>query len=292
MIYACIDIGSNTTRLLVAEPADGRLREILQQRAFTRLGKGLQNDDAIPHQKIEEVADVVATQVRVAHELEATDLRIMATAVIRRAANRDELVDVVSERVGLEVHVLDEDEEARLAFLGATRMLTHPVKGEVAVVDVGGGSSELAVGTVEGGVSWAQSWRVGSGFLADSYLRSDPPAIEELEAVRAHVAGTFEGLEVDPPVLAVAVGGSAASLRRLVGAELDHETLERGVRVLATNPIEEVARRFELEAERVRLLPAGILILEAISDHLGLPLQIGKGGLREGAILERMTAAG
>jgi exopolyphosphatase/guanosine-5'-triphosphate,3'-diphosphate pyrophosphatase len=292
VIYACIDIGSNTTRLLVAQPMDGRLREILQQRAFTRLGKGLQGDDAIPHGKIEEVAEVVATQVRVAHELEATDLRIMATAVIRRAANREELVEVVSERAGLEVHVLDEDEEARLAFLGATRMLTHPVEGEVAVVDVGGGSSEVAVGTVDDGVRWSESWRVGSGFLADSYLRSDPPAIGELEAVRAHVAGTFEGLEVDPPALAVAVGGSATSLRRLVGAELDHETLERGVRVLATTRIEEVARRFELEAERVRLLPAGILILEAISDHLGRPLQIGKGGLREGAILERMAASG
>jgi len=65
----------------------------------------------------------------------------------------------------------------------------------------------------------------------------------------------------------------------------------RGVRVLATTPIDEVARRFELEAERVRLLPAGILILETVSDQLGRALQIGKGGLREGAILERIAAA-
>jgi exopolyphosphatase/guanosine-5'-triphosphate,3'-diphosphate pyrophosphatase len=291
VIYACIDIGSNTTRLLVAEPVDGRLREIAQQRAFTRLGKDLDRADAIPHAKIQEVAEVVATQLRVAHELEATDVRVMATAAIRRAANRDELVAVVSDRVGLEVEILEEDEEARLAFQGATRMLTHPVEGEVAVVDVGGGSSEVALGTIEAGVRWSESWRVGSGFLADSYLRSAPPAIEELEAVRAHVARTFQGLDVEPPALAVAVGGSATSLRRLVGAELDHETLERGVRVLTTIPIEEVARRFQLEAERVRLLPAGILILEAISDHLGRPLQIGQGGLREGALLERMTAA-
>ena len=70
MIYGCIDIGSNTTRLLVAEPSDGRLREVLQQRAFTRLGKGLKRDDAIPAEKVEEVAEVVATQVRVARELE------------------------------------------------------------------------------------------------------------------------------------------------------------------------------------------------------------------------------
>ena len=82
------------------------------------------------------------------------------------------------------------------------------------------------------------------------------------------------------------MGGTATSLRRLVGAELAHETLERGIRVLSSTPIAEVAERFELDQERVRLLPAGILILEAISDLLGLPLRIARGGLREGVLLE------
>ena len=106
--------------------------------------------------------------------------------------------------------------------------------------------------------------------------------------MREHVDGVFEGLEVPAPALAVAVGGSATSLRRLVGAVLDHETLERAMRVLSSTPIADVARRFELEPERVRLLPAGILILEAASDRLGVPLQIGRGGLREGVILEKL----
>lgn len=290
MIYGCIDIGSNTTRLLVAEPRNGGLREILQQRAFTRLGKALRRHDAIPAAKLEEVADVVGTQVRVARELEATELRAVATAVIRDAPNGEDLVDAVRDHAGVEVTVLAEDEEARLAFVGATRMLGGPVAGEVAVVDVGGGSSEIAVGKVDEGVRWSASWRIGSGFLADAYLHSDPPSIEELEAVRLHVEGALEGVRFDPPELAVAVGGSATSLRRLVGAELDHETLERGVRVLASTPIDEVAQRFELEPERVCLLPAGILILEAISDRLGRPLQIGRGGLREGVILEAIAA--
>jgi exopolyphosphatase / guanosine-5'-triphosphate,3'-diphosphate pyrophosphatase len=284
-LYACLDIGSNTTRLLVAEPADGQLREVMQQRAFTRLGKGLRRDEPIPAGKLGETADVVATQVRLAQELGA-ELRAVATAAIRRAANGGELCDVVRERSGVEVEILDGDEEARLAFVGATKTLGHPVEGEVVVADVGGGSSELAVGTVAGGVRWSASFRVGSGFLADAYLHSDPPSVDELHAVRQHATGAFEGVELTAPALAVAVGGSATSLRRLVGARLEHETLERGVRVLATMPILEVARRFELDPERVRLLPAGILILEAISDRIGLPLQIGRGGLREGVILE------
>jgi exopolyphosphatase/guanosine-5'-triphosphate,3'-diphosphate pyrophosphatase len=291
-LYACIDIGSNTTRLLVAEPGEGLLREVMAQRAFTRLGKGLRRDEPIAPAKVEEVAEVVATQVRLARELGADGLRAVATAAIRRAANGAALCAAVRERAGVDVEILDGDEEARLAFVGATKTLGHPVEGEVAVADVGGGSSELAVGTVAGGVRWSASFRIGSGFLADAYLRSDPPSVDELHAVRQHAAGAFEGVDVGPPTLAVAVGGSATSLRRLVGASLEHETLERGVRVLATLPIAEVARRFELEPERVRLLPAGILILEAISDRLGCPLQIGRGGLREGVILEMIAANG
>jgi exopolyphosphatase / guanosine-5'-triphosphate,3'-diphosphate pyrophosphatase len=286
MSYGCIDIGSNTTRLLVAEPSDGQLRELLAQRAFTRLGKGLKRGRPIPQEKLAEVVDVVCTQVRLAHELEAWQLRAVATAAIREASNGQELADEVRRGSGVEVAILTEEEEARLAFLGATKTLGHPVDGEVAVADVGGNSSELAIGTVADGVRWSRSFSIGSGFLADAYLHSDPPSARELEAVRQHVDGVFEGLELEPPALAVAVGGSATSLRRLVGAELQHETLERGVRVLASTPIAEVARRFELEPERARLLPAGIMVLETISDRLGRPLQIGNGGLREGVILE------
>jgi exopolyphosphatase/guanosine-5'-triphosphate,3'-diphosphate pyrophosphatase len=215
----------------------------------------------------------------------------VATAAIRDAANHAELIAAVRKACGIEVAVLSAEEEARLAFVGATKMIGHPLEGDIGVVDVGGGSSELVVGTLAEGVSWTASFRIGSGFLADAYLRSDPPSIAELNAVRQHVDGVFEGLEVEPPTLGVAVGGSATSLRRLVGAELEHETLERGIRVLASNPIDALARRFELEPERVRLLPAGILILEAASDRLGVPLQIGRGGLREGVVLEMMAAA-
>ena len=104
-------------------------------------------------------------------------------------------------------------------------------------------------------MSWCASFRVGSGFLAEAYLRSDPPSAAELNKVRLHVAGTFEGLEAPTPPVAYAVGGSAGSLRRLVGSVLDPDALERGLRVLSSTPAAEVARRFELDLERVRLLP-------------------------------------
>jgi exopolyphosphatase / guanosine-5'-triphosphate,3'-diphosphate pyrophosphatase len=286
MLCACIDIGTNTTRVLVAEATDGGVTEVLQQRAFTRIGKGMKAGAEIPRDKIDEVAGVVAEQVALAEKLGAREVRVVATAAIRGAANREEFVETLERSGGHEVAILDGDEEARLAFLGATRTLGHDLPGRVGVVDVGGGSTEIAIGTLAGGVMWSSSFRIGSGFLADNYLRSDPPSIVELNAVRQHAAGVFEGLDLPAPDCAVAVGGSAASLRRLVGAVLEPETLQRALRVLSGDPVAEVARRFALDPERVRLLPAGILVLDAASHRLGQPLQIGRGGLREGVLLD------
>ena len=286
MIFGCIDIGSNTTRLLVADLEDGHLRELVTQRAFTRIGRSLVGGGPIPAEKIAETADVVATQARIAREVGAEEVVTVATAAIRGAPNRDALAAAVEAAGGMPMTVLSGAEEARLAFVGAARTLATPAEGTMAVLDVGGGSTELAVGEPDGSVAWSASFLIGSGFLADAYLRSDPPSAAELGAVRHHVEGTFEGLRPPPAKSAVAVGGTATSLRRLVGAELSYETLERGVRVLSATPIGEVARRFELDPERVKLLPAGILVLEALSQCLALPLRIARGGLREGVLLE------
>jgi exopolyphosphatase/guanosine-5'-triphosphate,3'-diphosphate pyrophosphatase len=154
------------------------------------------------------------------------------------------------------------------------------------VVDVGGGSTELAVGTVDDGVSWWASFRLGSGHLADEYLRSDPPTAADLRAMARHAAGVFGELEVPRPDAAVAVGGSAASLRRMVGPVLEPGALQRALQVLGEAPAEHVADRYSLDPERVRLMPAGMLILAAATETLGCPLTIGRGGLREGVLLE------
>ena len=285
MLCACIDIGSNTTRVLVADVEDGALREVLQRRAFTRIGKGLKGGE-IPREKIDEVARVVAEQRRLIEQLGTDAMRVVATAAIRGAANQDEFAAAVRDLGGVEVEILDGEEEARLAFLGATRTLGRPLDGTVGVVDVGGGSTELAIGTVPEGATWSESFRLGSGLLTDAYLRSDPPAVAELHAMREHAQGVFEGLALPPVDAAVAVGGSAASLRRLVGAVLDAESLQRAMRVLSGDASEEVSRRFAIDRERVVLMAAGLTVLDAAAQALGRPLQIGRGGLREGILLE------
>ena len=277
-VCACVDIGTNTTRVLVAQVAGGRFTEVLQRRAFTRIGTG----PVIAPEKIAEVARVVAEQVELAQTAGAEHVRVVATAAIRAAVNRDEFVDGMT----VDVEILDGAEEARLAFLGATRTLGRELPGVVGVVDVGGGSTEIAVGTVAEGVSWSSSFLVGSGALADHYLRSDPPTPDELDAVRAHACDVLTTRKVPFTDCAVAVGGSAASLRRMVGDVLTPDSLEKAIGVLSGAPAAEVAARLSLNAERVRLMPAGILILDAAARRLGQPLQIGRGGLREGLLLD------
>jgi exopolyphosphatase/guanosine-5'-triphosphate,3'-diphosphate pyrophosphatase len=285
MLCGAIDIGSNTTRLLVAEPEEGQLRKLMEQRAYTRIGKGASKNGKITAEKIAEVAEAVTTQVRLAREMGAEVIKTVATAAIREAKNRDKIVKQIEEAAGVEVQVLDDEEEGRLAFIGATKSLGHPVDGTVGVVDVGGGSSEVIYGTVPDGVTEVKSYKIGSGSLTEDHLESDPPSAAEIRGLRDHISDFFEDVELEHPDQAVAVGGSATSLRTLVGAVLEYETLERAVRVLSSDEITEVAKRFELDPRRVKLLPAGVLLLEKFSQMLGQPLQIGKGGLREGIIL-------
>jgi exopolyphosphatase/guanosine-5'-triphosphate,3'-diphosphate pyrophosphatase len=286
VLCAAVDIGSNTTRVLVAEPQDGQLRKVMEQRAYTRFDKDSKRKGKVTAEKIGELADVVDTQVRLAQELGAEAIRIVATAAIRESKNSDEVAAEIARVAGLPVEVLSEEEEGRLAFIGATKTLGHPVEGEIGVVDVGGGSSEIILGSIGTGVRQVRSFKIGSGAIADEFLTNDPPSPAEIRSLRDHIHDFFEGVEVDQPAQAVAVGGSATSLRTLVGAVLEYETLERAVRVLAGESILDVAKKFELDPRRVRILPAGVLILEKLSELLGQPLQIGKGGLREGIILD------
>ncbi len=284
---ACIDIGSNTTRLLVADCDGEQLQEVHQARAFTHIRRGIEPDGTIAVAKLEEVVAVVEAHLRDAGTLDCEEVCCVATAAIRRAPNGSVLVAAIHDACGLATDVLSEQEEARLAFIGAARTLGRSPAGPLGVVDVGGGSSELVVGTAPDAISWSASFELGSGDLADEFLRSDPPSAAELARTRERIAATLGAVEVPRPCEAVAVGGSAASLHRLAGPRLDADAFARSLAVLSAERAGDVARRFGLELERVRLLGAGLLILEAASQAFGVSLQVGRGGLREGVLLDR-----
>jgi exopolyphosphatase/guanosine-5'-triphosphate,3'-diphosphate pyrophosphatase len=282
----CIDIGSNTTRLLVAECDGGRLRCLYQERAFTRLGHELHAQGAIGGSKIGEVVRVVAGQLAGARAHGAIDVRVVGTAAIRSAANRRELVTQILAATGVSMQILSEQEEARLAFVGVVGTLEHPPAGELGVVDVGGGSSELVVGDVDAGVRWWTSVPLGSGMLAYGHLASDPPTARQLRSAEREIDTALSGLEPPRPAAAVAVGGSATSLALLAGATLDPATLHRALALMVAQDSREVARRYGIDAQRARLLPAGLLILRRVAELFGTALSVGRGGIREGVLLE------
>jgi exopolyphosphatase/guanosine-5'-triphosphate,3'-diphosphate pyrophosphatase len=283
---ACIDIGSNTTRLLVAECGGGEVTEVHQERAYTYLAWSGRSSGEIAPEKLDEVAQVVSEQLGSARRLGCGHVRAVATAAIRRAPNGAELTAAVRDACGLEVEILTAEEEARLAFRGAARAFSHVGDAALGVVDVGGGSSELVVGRVPDRVSWSASFPLGSGDLARSYLHSDPPSADEIAQAQEAVEAALGELEVPRPEEAAAVGGSAASLSRLAGRILDAAAFARALGVLVAAPRQQVAQRFGLEVERVRLLPAGLLILQAASERFAAPLVVAGGGLREGVLLE------
>jgi exopolyphosphatase/guanosine-5'-triphosphate,3'-diphosphate pyrophosphatase len=288
---ACIDIGSNTTRLLVAEVSTGVLRPLAADRRFTAIGDAIEPDGAIPAEKISEVEGVVADQAAMARELGADRVRAVATAAIRDATNCAELVRAVADRCGVDVDVLTGEEEAQLAFAGATGTLEDPPDGDLAVVDVGGGSTEVALGRAGSAMSWFVSLPVGSAALTRRHGPADPPTDAQLDAMRNDARGAFAAVPPCSPAWVFAVGGSATSLWALGEDALDAAALDAALEAMTDAPADALAARLGLDPRRARLLPAGILMLTAAHETLRAPMSIGKGGLREGVVLAELERA-
>jgi len=287
---ACIDIGSNTTRLLVADvvraaASGAALAPVVERRAFTQLGRACRPGATLPAATREALAGVVAAQVQEARTLGAEALRVVATAALRRSADGLATCHALAAAAGAPVELLSERDEARLAFAGATCALGETPRGSVAVVDVGGGSAQLVVGTCERGPTWSASLPLGSGDLTSAHLHGDPPDAGELAELRRVVDDTLGAIAPPPAVHALAVGGSATSLRRLAGPRLEPAALEGVLEMLVEAPAAALAERLRIAPERARLLPAGIVVLTAIARAIG-PLDVARGGLREGILHE------
>ncbi len=296
MRCACIDIGSNTTRLLVADVVGTQLSAVREERVFTRIGVALEGD-ALPASKCAEVTAVVAGQLASARSLGAEQVHGVATAAIRGASNGVALLEQVRARTGLAVTVLPPSEEARLAFCGAAAMWTGSPTGPsvppapLGVIDVGGGSSEVVIGSPSGEIAWWASLALGSGSLAAMALHHDPPTSAELASARAAVAAACGrvGFHGPAPALVLAVGGSATSLGRLAGCRLDAGGFTRALALLSGAPAAEIAVRHDIDPARARLLPAGLIVLEAFAQRLGGVIEVGRGGIREGVLLEALA---
>ena len=270
--------------LLARVGADGGLERVWTESAMTLLGAGVDGDGRISDAKVAEVADTVARFAAAARERGAHELLATATAAAREAPNGDELAAAVEAASGVPLRIIGGDEEARLTFAGATRAGGLAPGAQGAVVDIGGGSTEVVVGTVGGALDYARSFKLGSGRLTQELGAADPPTDEDLARASRIVSGV---LPDDLPHVpeAIVVGGTATSLARVVGGSLHGDALERAAGILQASPSAEVARTYELDPERARLLPAGLVVLRDVAARLGAQVEVGAGGIREGVIL-------
>jgi exopolyphosphatase/guanosine-5'-triphosphate,3'-diphosphate pyrophosphatase len=284
---AVVDVGSNTIRLLVGARGSGGLVAVARGKRVVGLGRDVEQFGAISAPKLAEAAECVCDFVDDARAVGAVSIDVVVASPGRQARNSDQLVRLISRASGARVRVLTQEEEARLAFEGALEEVD--AGGTVAVCDVGGGSAQIAVGTVGGGPAWLRSIDLGSLRLSARVAHGDPPTKSEQAVLRAEARGEVSALTPPMPARAVAVGGSARALRKLVGRSLGPDELEEAMRLLRRASAEELSERHDLDVWRARALPAGAAILAEIQSLLRVPLEVGKAGLREGALLRALS---
>jgi exopolyphosphatase/guanosine-5'-triphosphate,3'-diphosphate pyrophosphatase len=286
---AAIDIGTVTTRLLVADVSAGEVSERARRSAITQLGAGWTATGVLSEEGMSRVVETVAAYLAEAHELGATKLVAVATSASRDATNSADFLNRLGE-VGLHPEIISGAREAQLTFLGATYGLEAE---RVLVVDVGGGSTELVLGSAgrdERGrtravVEAARSVDVGSRRVTELFLRSDPPAKREMEAAVAWAADElrpyFGGLKERPRDM-IAVAGTATSMaaielaldpydpERVHGHRIDGPVLADTLERLASLTLEERRQVVGLEPARAGVIVGGAVILQAVLALAGL----------------------
>jgi exopolyphosphatase / guanosine-5'-triphosphate,3'-diphosphate pyrophosphatase len=279
-----VDVGANTLRLLVAARENGRIIALREQRVQLGLGDEIEQKGTIGEEKLGEAAAIARAHVRRARKLGCDRIDVLVTSPGRQAENGRELVKRLAAATSVPTRVLEAEEEGELAWHGAVAAIEDPPE-SVAVCDVGGGSTQLVVGTLGGGPAWARSFDLGSLRLTRRALSSSPPSAEELEAARHEVKATF--VDLAPPLArgAVATGGTARALRKVVGPQLYADALADGTKKLAKKSTRAIASSFDVDRARARTLLAGALILSEVQQRLGTTLEVGRGGIREGAAL-------
>jgi exopolyphosphatase/guanosine-5'-triphosphate,3'-diphosphate pyrophosphatase len=221
MPIAVVDIGTNSTRLLLADVLDGRVEELERRSTVTRLGQGVDSSGRLADEAVERVLDALAAYKDLIDEHGADSIVALATSAVRDSENGDEFRATLRDRFGFDVRTISGDEEARLTFLGATSARSDRDEPTL-VIDIGGGSTELVTGKPGEDPDFHVSTQAGSVRQTERHLDDDPPPPEQLEALRAEVRGIVE--EAVPAAVrsavtrGIAVAGTATQLAAIAQA--------------------------------------------------------------------------
>ncbi len=296
---AVIDVGSNSTRLLIAD-VDGDVSVIERQSRVTRLGRGVDLSRQLSDEAIEAACEAIADYVEICRESGAERIASIATSAVRDASNGEAFVAELRERFALSARVLDGEEEARLTYRGATDH--QPPSVPTLVIDIGGGSTEMIVGTRDE-IAFHASLQAGVVRHTERHISGDPPTAVELEAlagdVRTLIADALADAGGAHASTGIAVAGTPTSLAavelelepydptRVHGHVLSLETIQRLLSQFASAPLTERAAIAGLHADRAPTIIAGCVILvEAMRAFDLTRIQVSEHDILYGMALE------
>jgi exopolyphosphatase/guanosine-5'-triphosphate,3'-diphosphate pyrophosphatase len=307
MRIAVVDIGSNSTRLLVADVDDGRVTtELTRESRVTRLGQGVDKTGALAPEAMDRVFAVLHDYRQQIDALEAQATTAVLTSAVRDAQNGADFTQQVRDRYGLDAHTIPGDEEAALTFLGATSERDTNTQGEVAVIDIGGGSTEVVVGR-GADVSFHVSMQVGVVRHTERHLHGDPPEPDELAALAGDVEQTIATNIAedtrDRVDTAIAVAGTATSVAAIDLALDPYDSDRVHGHVVTLGRLEELLARLAqmddderrdvvgLHPDRAPTIVAGVAVLVEVVRAFGLDeFEVSEHDVLRGAALRRAAA--
>ena len=294
-----VDVGTNTTRLLVADVEDGRVEEVLRRTTITRLGEGVDERRRLLPLPVARVRNCLSAYRRDLERLGAERTLAIATSAVRDAENGEAFLGEIEWSYGFETRLLSGHDEALLTFRGVTS--AREIDGRTLIVDLGGGSTELVVGGPEG-VEFHDSLDMGSVRMTERFLPSDPPTEAELSAcaaaVRSLLAERVPDETGETVETAIGVAGTVTTLaaldlgldaydaERVHGHRISTHGVESQLRRLASLPLERRRGVPALEPERAPVIVAGAVIVREVLAHFGLEeLEASERDILDGAAL-------
>ena len=296
---AAVDIGTNSTRLLVADVDDGRITDVERHTRVTRLGEGVDERRRLLPVPIARVRNVLSEYRRTLEGLDAERTLAIATSAIRDAENGEAFLGEVEWSYGFATRLLSGHDEALLAFRGVTS--ERSLEPGTMILDVGGGSTELVAGEPDG-VRWHDSLDIGSVRLTERFLHGDPPTTAELDACAAAVQALLAERVPDEirstTASAIGVAGTITSIAALAlgleeydrdlvhGSKLTADDLSQQLERLAAVPVAERRELRPLDPERAPVIVAGAVIAHEALTFFGLDaLEISERDILDGAAL-------
>ena len=304
MRVAVVDMGSNSTRLLVADVDDGQISELERHSTVTRLGRGVDTSRKLSADAIEDVCDTVADYLELVKDHEPAQLVAIATSAVRDAENSGAFIGELRERFAMDARILSGDDEARLTYLGTCH--ERSVAEETLVVDIGGGSTELVVGSGSD-VSFHASLNAGTVRHTERHISHDPAEQSELETladdVRSLIDGCLQGSDFARAQKGIGVAGTPTSLAAIDqaldpydpdavhGSTLSLEAIQRMLSELASKSLAERLEVVGLHPGRAPTIVAGVVILIQVMRAFGLTeVEVSEHDILYGAALEAASA--